>query len=117
MRKRIIKAVLKHVILGLVIVAAISNASIVFAQSSTSVPSNWAKAGISKAESIKIVPEDMELGYKNRITREEFSEIAVKLYEALSGKKGELQGANPFVDTKNTSVRIANDLGIVKGRG
>lgn len=117
MRTRIIRAVSRLAILALVMVVLMSNSSLVFAQSSTSVPSNWAKADISRAKENKIIPDSMVLGYKTRITREEFSEIAVKLYEALAGYKVVLQGANPFVDTKNTSVRIANELGIVKGRG
>jgi cell wall-associated NlpC family hydrolase len=81
------------------------------------IPSSWAKAEISKAIEAGLLPDSLHGAYKSNITREEFSEVAVKLYEALSGKEGVLQGENPFTDTQNTKVRIANDLGIVKGVG
>lgn len=86
-------------------------------QSNEDIPSKWAKAEIDKAKEINLLPENILGEYRSNITREEFSEIAVNLYEALSGKEGILKGANPFTDTQNTKVRIANNLGIVKGIG
>lgn len=88
-----------------------------YADSTEDIPSSWAKAEIDKAKEINILPERLMGDYRNNITREEFSEVVVNLYEALSGKTAELKGDNPFSDTQNTKVRIANNLGIVKGIG
>ena len=52
--------------------------------------------------------------FQRRITREEFSTIAVKLYEKLSGNTA-VAGENPFVDTSNPDILKAYALGIVKG--
>lgn len=86
-------------------------------QDNGAVPSSWAAAEIEGAAEAGLVPERLMGSYKSNITREEFSEAAVNLYEALSGKKGVSQGGNPFTDTDNIKVLIANDLGIVKGIG
>jgi len=107
------------VVMALIIVltANITYADSVLVQNDGNVPSSWAKAEIDKAKEIGIVPERILGDYGSSITREEFSEVAVSLYEALSGKKAVLQGDNPFTDTQNVKVIIANDLGIVKGIG
>lgn len=105
------------VIIAIVITTNITYADSTSEQNNLDVPSDWAKAEIDKAKEINILPEEIEGEYRSNITREEFSEVAVNLYEALSGKEGILQGVNPFTDTKDTKVRIANDLGIVKGIG
>ncbi|MEA4848009.1 MAG: hypothetical protein VB106_12330, partial [Clostridiaceae bacterium] len=73
--------------------------SITYADSDSSQPSNWAKAEIEEAKDIDLIPERIQGEYKSNISREEFSEIAVNLYEALSGKEAVLQGENPFTDT------------------
>jgi len=80
-------------------------------------PSSWAQAGIDKAIKAELVTDKLLGEYRSNITREEFSEIAVNLYEALTGKETVLEGENPFTDTQNVKVTIANDLGIVKGVG
>jgi len=105
------------IIIIIAITANITYADSDLSQTNNNIPSNWAKAEIDKAIKINIIPEKIQSEYKNNITREEFSEVVVNLYEALSGKEGTLQGENPFSDTKNTKVRIANNLGIVKGIG
>ncbi len=105
----------KLFILALLVIAII--ASSISALNVKGTPSNWALASVKRANDINIIPEHIELGYKNRITREEFSEISLKLYEAITGKSAILQGQNPFIDTKNTSIQKAYNLGLVKGRG
>ena len=86
-------------------------------QSNGDIPSDWAKAKIDKAIAANLLPEKLQGEYRNNITREEFSEVAVNLFEALSGQVAIVHGENPFTDTQNMKVRIANDLGIVKGVG
>lgn len=80
-------------------------------------PSNWAKADIKVAKSIGFVPSEIQGNYKDSITREEFSELAVGLYETLSRKKVTVQISNPFNDTRNSKAIIANQIGIMSGRG
>lgn len=80
-------------------------------------PSTWAEADINKAEEIGLITDKIQGNYKNNITREEFSELAVVLYESLSRKKVTPQVDNPFVDTNNPKVVIASQLGLVGGRG
>jgi hypothetical protein len=53
--------------------------------------------------------------FQRSITREEFCEIAVKLYEGLSGQTAAPISPNPFKDTVNTEILKANRLGIVFG--
>ncbi len=86
-------------------------------QNELDIPSDWAKVEIEKANELNLIPERIQGTYKSNITREEFSELVVKLYEALSGKKGIAEKENPFTDTKNPKVNIANSLGIVNGIG
>jgi cell wall-associated NlpC family hydrolase len=119
MRKRCSKnsLIFVFIIMAITITMNSTYAVSVLSQSNEDIPSNWAKAEIDKAEEISLVPEKILGQYRSNITREEFSEVAVNLYEALSGKEGILQGENPFTDTQNAKVRIANNLGIVKGVG
>lgn len=106
----------------LIIIIIAFSANITYADSDSAqldkdTPSSWAKAEIEKAIAKELPPDKILSSYRSKITREEFSEVAVNLYEALSGKKVVIQGDNPFTDTQNSKVIIANDLGIVKGVG
>ncbi len=105
------------IIMAIAITANITYADSAISQSNEDIPSNWAKAEIDKAIEYNLLPEKLQGAYRVNITREEFSEVAVNLYEALSGKQGILQGENSFTDTQNIKVRIANSLGIVNGIG
>lgn len=119
MNERIDKFKLIFILMTMTIVmmAAITHADSALAQSDPDIPSDWAKAEIDKAKEIDLLPEKLQGKYASDITREEFSEVAVKLYEALSGKKGILPEENPFTDTQSTDVITASALGIVQGGG
>ncbi|MDF2890122.1 MAG: hypothetical protein K0R80_489 [Clostridia bacterium] len=104
-------------IIAIVITVNITYADSALSQSNGDIPSDWAKAKIDGAIAANLLPEKLQGEYRRNITREEFSEIAVNLYEALSGQEAVLQVKNPFTDTQNIKVVIANDLGIVKGVG
>jgi len=80
-------------------------------------PSNWAVSEVESARENNLVPVNLLNDYQTQITREEFSEMAVMLYEALSGEIARNQFQNPFTDTSNPEVLKAYDLGIVKGFG
>ncbi|HBV68341.1 MAG TPA: hypothetical protein DEF04_09270 [Clostridiales bacterium] len=49
------------------------------------------------------------------ITREEFAELSVLLYEKVTGKNSESVTPNPFTDTTNTQILKAYKLGITSG--
>ncbi len=105
--------VFKVSLIAFVMVIAFTNVVLALPQT----PSNWAAEEISKESEVELLSEKTELEYKSNITREEFSELVVNLYEGLSGKECVLEGENPFIDTKSEKVRIANSLGLVKGIG
>jgi fibronectin type 3 domain-containing protein len=77
--------------------------------------SDWAVDEIQKAYDLDLTTDRVLKNFQKNITREEFCEIAVKLYEALSGKIAKAAIDNPFDDTTNTYVLKAFELGIVKG--
>lgn len=77
--------------------------------------SDWAKPEIQKAYDLKLTTDKILNHFSRNITREEFCEIAVKLYEALSGKEALAAIENPFTDTTNTMALKAFELGIIKG--
>jgi hypothetical protein len=80
-----------------------------------STASSWAVPEIEGAVKYNLATDKLLSSFNQKITREEFCEIAVKLYEALSGKKALPVIANPFSDTVNTEVLKACNLGIVNG--
>lgn len=80
-------------------------------------PSPWAATEIEEAKKLNLTTDKVLYNFQQNLTREEFCELAIKLYEALSGKKAELPEENPFRDTENTEIRKAYTLGIVNGRG
>jgi len=80
-------------------------------------PSDWAVSDINKAKEIGLIPEKIQGNYKENITREEFSELAVALYQGLIKKEITEIGDNPFIDTENPKVIIASQLGLVNGKG
>src|SRR5690554_4068955 len=80
-------------------------------------PSQWAVAEVQKARENNLVPANLLGDYQKNITREEFSEMAVRLHEALSGEISRNSSENPFTDTSNPEVLKAYELGIVKGFG
>lgn len=80
-------------------------------------PSPWAITEIEEAKKHNLTTEKVLYNFQQNLTREEFCELSIKLYEALSGKKADLPAENPFGDTKNTEILKAYTLGIVNGRG
>lgn len=78
-------------------------------------PSSWAAIEIEKAKENNLTTEHILSEYQSNITREEFCELVVKLYEALSGTKANLPSQNKFSDTNNPEILKANQVGIVDG--
>ncbi|SCY44417.1 S-layer homology domain-containing protein [Alkaliphilus peptidifermentans] len=78
--------------------------------------SPWAEAEISKADSYGLIPASLkEVDLRKSITREEFAELAVLLYEKATNKKASPASTNPFTDTKNPEILKAYNLGITTG--
>jgi hypothetical protein len=102
---------MKKVLLSLVFVLCFSLTA------SFAAPSNWAEADVKLAQELNLSTDQLMTDYQKNITREEFSEMIVLLYESLSGKKAELAGVSPFSDTQNSEILKAYNLGIVSGMG
>lgn len=80
-------------------------------------PSAWAVAEINRARTYGLVGDALLQDYQSPITREEFCDLVVRLYEVLTETEAGTVGSNPFKDTSNPAVLKANHLGIVGGRG
>ncbi|NDL67269.1 S-layer homology domain-containing protein [Anaerotalea alkaliphila] len=76
--------------------------------------SAWAEVELFEAHGYGLTVPAVMNRFRQPITREEFSILAVKLYEGITGKKA-VPGANTFQDTSNPEVLKAYNLGIVKG--
>ncbi len=84
-------------------------------------PSLWAKQEVKKALDKNLVPEDMQLWWKDSCTREEFCRMLSLSVKEITGKNlRELSAgmqALSFSDSDNPDVLAASALGIVKGVG
>lgn len=79
--------------------------------------SDWAKDGLDKAVGYGFITDKIKDNMSGSITREEFAELAVKLYELYSGKLAEAAPSSTFTDTTNPEILKAYKLGIVNGIG
>ncbi|SCG83974.1 S-layer domain protein [Proteiniborus sp. DW1] len=78
--------------------------------------SNWAKSELDKADDYGLIPSSLKGADMTKpITREEFAELAVKLYEKTTGKTIEPASPNPFTDTTNPEILKAYKVGITAG--
>lgn len=103
---------MKKFIIFLITATVLLNTSIGFSE-----PSPWALKEIEEVRAENLVPENLLNNYQNNITREEFSEIIVKLYQSILGEVIKPESENPFTDTNNPEVIKAYNLGIVAGVG
>lgn len=77
--------------------------------------SQWAVAELDKALDYGLITDRICSQMNAPITREEFAEIAVKLYEKGTGEVAAATGSGAFADTSNPEISKAYDLGIVSG--
>jgi hypothetical protein len=78
--------------------------------------SSWATAELEKADDAGLIPDILKgADLTKPITREEFCELAILLYEKSTGKSPAAASPNPFTDTKNPKVLKAFALGITTG--
>ena len=78
--------------------------------------SQWAFVELDKAAEYGMIPESVRQDMKQEITRKEFSEIVVKLYELQAGETINYEGQF-FIDTSEPDVLKAAKLGIANGVG
>ncbi len=77
--------------------------------------SSWAISELNEAAKNGLISEKIKNKMNAPITREEFAELAVRLYEAITGEKAAYGALDAFVDTKNMEVYKAFNLKIVNG--
>lgn len=77
--------------------------------------SSWAQAELQKAAGYGFITDSIKDNMSAPITREEFAEVAVKLYEKYTGKKAVTGDMSVFSDTSNPEVFKAYNLKIVNG--
>lgn len=88
------------------------------------IPSDWAEAEIDQALRLNLVPEELQGGYGNKITRLDFCRLVVHMLSVKSETSastllsdyGKKTASAVFHDTTEQSVLIANALGIVEGK-
>jgi hypothetical protein len=86
------------------------------APSTGAAPSFWAIEGVADARELNIVTDNTSHGFTNFITRKEFTEVIIKLYEVVRGVPDDLPKIT-FSDTTSREVEIAAALGLVNGVG
>lgn len=78
--------------------------------------SQWATEELKKADELGLIPSSLKGADMTKpITREEFAELSVLLYEKSMKKSSSPAAPNPFKDTSNPQILKAFNLGIVKG--
>jgi hypothetical protein len=87
--------------------------SLSFTVHANAAPSFWASEEIKAAISEDLVPKELQKDYQEPITRAEFCNLAVNLYENILNK--EIKERKSFIDSNDTNVMKIGGLGIVKG--
>jgi hypothetical protein len=78
--------------------------------------SSWAVPELDKAAGCGLITDRVMSDVSGNVTREEFAEIVVRMYELSTGKKAEAGNAN-FTDTTNEEILKAANMGMVLGAG
>lgn len=78
--------------------------------------STWAKPELDEANEKGLIPQSLiGVDMKKPITREEFAELAVVLYEKTTKTTISPETSNPFKDTTNPEILKAYKVGITEG--
>lgn len=89
------------------------------------VPDGWANEEVQTAIDLQLVPISIDYGYKNNITRADFSKLVIALIEVKKqmnideflAQSNIVPNDTVFRDTIDPYVLAANALGIVTGKG
>lgn len=79
--------------------------------------SKWAIPELDKAAEYGLITSSIKDKMSEPITREEFAELAVLLYEKTTKETAQPESPNPFTDSNNPEVLKAYKIGIVTGVG
>ncbi|MEA4920343.1 MAG: S-layer homology domain-containing protein [Clostridiaceae bacterium] len=98
------------------IYSPVSNAVTIGSGNFYSDASTWAEAELKKANELGLIPDVLKgVDMTKPITREEFCELAVLLYEKVTKSTDAPATSNPFTDTSNNQILKAYALGITTG--
>lgn len=111
MRKKLTPAVLCLVLLLVMMFSAVPAAA-----ASYQGASSWAVPELDKADGYGLITERIKGNMAGSVTREEFAEIGVRLYETYTGTDA-ATGSIAFSDTQNPEILKAANLGLVTGIG
>ncbi|SFM51398.1 S-layer homology domain-containing protein [Paenibacillus sp. 1_12] len=89
------------------------------------IPADWAKDEIDQALALNLIPDDLQGGYANPITRSDFCRLIVQMLTTKTGKTvevllsgyGKALDPTAFNDTLDQAILTAQALGIVSGKG
>ncbi|MBO4897139.1 MAG: S-layer homology domain-containing protein [Clostridia bacterium] len=106
---------MKKISIVLCVLMIFSFACTAFADGNYTV-SDWAADEVKKAEELRLIPAEMPNDLTGNITRREFAETAVNLFEVLSKEDANFVEC-PFTDIRDDDARImqAYTLGITMG--
>lgn len=85
-------------------------------QNGSNVPSIWAVDGVVQAIEAEVLPDELQTNYQDKITREQFCDLAFKLLGEITGLKAHLDSKAPFQDTDHISVGTLYRQGIINGK-
>ena len=103
----------KKIILSVISMSAVLGTSALAADLSGWAVSDYQQANEAGLVSYSVVSNNL----KDNITREEFCELAVNLYEKLTGEDMIEPEVSPFEDTDSMAVAQAYCYGMVSGTG
>ena len=110
-RDYILNKIAKKIILSVISLVAVLGTSALAADLSGWAVSDYQKANEAGLVSYSVVSNNL----KDNITREEFCELVVNLYEKLTGEDMIEPEVSPFVDTNSMAVAQAYCYGMVSG--
>jgi len=79
--------------------------------------SKWAEESIIKSIKAGLVPKNLQYKYTDKITRQEFCQLAVQAYIAKTGNEIDMNVKTPFIDVDDVYITTAYNLKIVSGVG
>lgn len=96
---------------------AVQPAAAITGNNYSNTPSTWAQDALQKASLAGLTFDSLMGQFNKPITRQEYAQLMVNLYEATTGKTVVPVTSKPFVDTYSTAVAKANALGLANGVG
>ncbi len=103
-------------ILKKIIASVLCAAAFMASAASAKELSDWAVPGYDAANSAGLIPYSIAANrISDDITRGEFCEIVMNMYNMMTGKPVELKDC-PFTDTQNYAVLEAYSLGVINGK-